>query len=355
MIGPNTQVIDLQGQLAIPGFIESHGHFTGVGGAQLQLNLMNVDSWDKIVAMVAEAVSHARPGQWIYGRGWHQEKWTSRPAPNVEGFPTHASLDKVSPNNPVAARARERPRGVRQRQGDGAVRHPAADREPGRRRDPARRERRRDRPDARDRAGADQARRRRAAADAGGDARRAIAEVLELASKEVLSKGITTFEDAGSPLATIDLMKKMVDEGKMGVRLWVMVRQPNADDRAEARAVQDDRLRRRPSHGARDQEADRRRARLARRLAAGALRRQARSRPVSRRPRSPRSTRPRGSRCRTASSCACTRSAIAPIARRSTSSSAPSRPIPRRRICAGASSTRSTSARRTSRASGRWA
>src|SRR5437899_8448941 len=36
MIGPATQVIDLQGQLAIPGFIESHGHFTGVGGAQLE-------------------------------------------------------------------------------------------------------------------------------------------------------------------------------------------------------------------------------------------------------------------------------------------------------------------------------
>ncbi|HZW53653.1 MAG TPA: amidohydrolase family protein, partial [Candidatus Elarobacter sp.] len=38
---------------------------------------------------------------------------------------------------------------------------------------------------------------------------------------------ITTFEDAGSPLATIDMMKKMVDEGSMGIRLWVMVRQPN--------------------------------------------------------------------------------------------------------------------------------
>ena len=101
MTGPNTQVIDLQGQLAIPGFIESHGHFAGVGGAQLELNLMNVESWDKIVAMVAEAVSRAKPGQWIYGRGWHQEKWTNRPVPNVEGFPTHASLDKVSPNNPV--------------------------------------------------------------------------------------------------------------------------------------------------------------------------------------------------------------------------------------------------------------
>ena len=35
-VGPTTQVIDLQGQLVIPGFIESHGHFTGVGEAQLK-------------------------------------------------------------------------------------------------------------------------------------------------------------------------------------------------------------------------------------------------------------------------------------------------------------------------------
>jgi len=53
-------------------------------------------------------------------------------------------------------------------------------------------------------------------------------KVLELAAQEALSKGITTFEDAGSPLPTIDLMKKMVDEGRMPVRLWVMVRQANA-------------------------------------------------------------------------------------------------------------------------------
>src|SRR5262245_35627983 len=55
LIGPNTKVVDLKGQLAIPGFIESHGHFPGVGGAQLQLNLMNVQSWDEIVRMVADA------------------------------------------------------------------------------------------------------------------------------------------------------------------------------------------------------------------------------------------------------------------------------------------------------------
>ncbi len=58
-------------------------------------------TWDEIVAMVENAAKTAKPGQWIYGRGWHQEKWTAPPAPNVEGFPTEASLSKVSPNNPV--------------------------------------------------------------------------------------------------------------------------------------------------------------------------------------------------------------------------------------------------------------
>jgi predicted amidohydrolase YtcJ len=226
MAGPDTHVIDLQGQLAIPGFIESHGHFSGVGGAQLQLNLKNVASWDEIVKMVADAVTRAKPGEWIYGRGWHQEKWNARPVPNVEGFPTHASLDKVAPNNPVVLvhasghaafvngkamelsgirRPTESPTGgeiLRDQSGDATgllretaqrlIKSGAGAPEPT----PAER----------------QARARKE---------------LELASAESLSKGITTFEDAGSELATIDLMKKMVDEGKMGVRLWVMVRQSN--------------------------------------------------------------------------------------------------------------------------------
>jgi predicted amidohydrolase YtcJ len=51
--------------------------------------------------------------------------------------------------------------------------------------------------------------------------------ILELASAEVLRKGITSFQDAGSSFADIDLMKTMVDEKKIGVRLWVMIRQDN--------------------------------------------------------------------------------------------------------------------------------
>ena len=38
-IGPGTKVIDLHGMLAVPGFIEGHGHFTGLGEFRLGLDL----------------------------------------------------------------------------------------------------------------------------------------------------------------------------------------------------------------------------------------------------------------------------------------------------------------------------
>jgi predicted amidohydrolase YtcJ len=100
-IGKNTEVIDLAGRLAIPGFIDSHVHFLGIGQARLNLNLTKAANWDAVVRMVADAAREARPGDWIVGRGWHQEKWDRPPTPNLEGFPLHDSLSRVSPDNPV--------------------------------------------------------------------------------------------------------------------------------------------------------------------------------------------------------------------------------------------------------------
>src|SRR5690348_16390647 len=51
LIGPSTNVIDLHGQLAIPGLIESHGHFTGIGEMKQELDLTTARTWDDIVAM----------------------------------------------------------------------------------------------------------------------------------------------------------------------------------------------------------------------------------------------------------------------------------------------------------------
>ncbi|MDH5804858.1 MAG: amidohydrolase family protein, partial [Gemmatimonadota bacterium] len=78
-IGRRTEVIDLDGQLAIPGFVESHAHFLGVGDSKMQLNLMDVESWDEIISMVEAVVGDAASGELIRGRGWHQEKWNAAP------------------------------------------------------------------------------------------------------------------------------------------------------------------------------------------------------------------------------------------------------------------------------------
>jgi predicted amidohydrolase YtcJ len=224
-VGPKTEVIDAKGQLVIPGFIEGHGHYTGIGTARLNLNLTTAKSWDDIVAMVAERVKTAKPGEWILGRGWHQEKWDRRPEPNVEGFPLHDALSKASPDNPVLlthasghatfanAKAMELSgvTGKTPNPAGGEVLHDANGNPTGLFRETASRLINTNagvRPTAAER----EARNRR---------------ILELASEEVVSKGITSFQDAGSSFGDIDLMKKMIDEGKIHNRLWVMIRQSN--------------------------------------------------------------------------------------------------------------------------------
>ncbi|HKK79414.1 MAG TPA: amidohydrolase family protein, partial [Phaeodactylibacter sp.] len=102
--GDSTQLVDLEGHFAMPGFIEGHGHFSGLGYSLIRLNFLNAKSWDEIIQMVADAAEKAEPGTWILGRGWHQEKWTTAPERTVLGYPFHDELSAVSPDNPVMLR-----------------------------------------------------------------------------------------------------------------------------------------------------------------------------------------------------------------------------------------------------------
>lgn len=219
-IGDGTEVVDLDGQLAIPGLIEGHAHFMNLGRFKLQLNLMDVANWDEVVSVVAAAVADAEPGELITGRGWHQEKWDRVPEPSVEGLPVHESLSEVSPNNPVllthasghATYANQRamelsgitaatpdPAGgeiVRDAQGNpiGAFRETAA--------------------------------RLLGPASEGAsepDPRR----VVLLAQEESFSKGVTSFQDAGSSFETVDLWRDMADDGSLKIRLYGMIRASN--------------------------------------------------------------------------------------------------------------------------------
>ncbi len=224
-IGPETEVLDLEGQLAIPGFIEGHGHFMGLGNAKMILDLTKVKDWNEIVTMVGEAAKTAEPGAWIQGRGWHQEKWASPPPGAVEGLPLHIGLSEVSPENPVIlthasghagfvnAKAMELAgidRNTPDPAGGTIVKGP--DGEPiGALRETAQRLVRDALQQYLDQRPPEQKR-----AD---DERR-----VELASQDLLSKGIVSFHDAGADFATIDFFKQMAEAGKLPVRLYAMVR-----------------------------------------------------------------------------------------------------------------------------------
>ncbi len=230
LIGEGTKVINLRGRTAIPGFIEGHAHFTGVGNATLILDLSKVDNWDQVVDMVAAAAKHTAPGEWILGRGWHQEKWNKQPAGNVKGFPPHDSISAATPDNPVALthasghasffnqkamqmagvdsstksppggeilkNAKGEPIGVFSETAAGLV---------------------------------SRARSSRGIRSSPGSRRQKLLRQINLAVEDCLSKGVTSFQDAGSSFAEINVFRELAERGELGVRLWVMIRTSNRD------------------------------------------------------------------------------------------------------------------------------
>lgn len=227
-IGNETKIIDLDGKFAMPGFIEGHAHFVGLGESMMMLNLQKAKNWDEIVAQVAAAAKTTPPGEWIIGRGWHQSKWDQPPSRNVEGYPTAFEIDKISPDHPVLLTHAS---GHMNFANGYAMRLAGIDAETN---NPTGGEVLKDNTGApigvfRETAQSlvsrilAQAERTRSLSERSAHLRRAV----DLASKECLSKGVTSFQDAGSSFQVIDQLKDLAARGKIGVRLWVMIRASN--------------------------------------------------------------------------------------------------------------------------------
>lgn len=220
--GPLTNIIDLQGNTMTPGFIDGHAHFMGLGFSKLDIDLMEVKSYEQMIEKVKARIATAAPGEWIIGRGWHQDKWDSISKPIVQGFPTHHALSAISPGNPVFlthasghlslanARAMEiagilsklnfdeggevfkdqngKPTGIFNETAQGLISSFIPEDDPVR-----------------------------------------LQQAFEMANRECLIHGITSFHDAGVNQATIDLYTKNMASGNLKVRIYAML---SGDDKA---------------------------------------------------------------------------------------------------------------------------
>ncbi len=216
LIGEATEEIDLEGKATYPGLIEGHAHIMGVGQNLINVDLRGTKSYQELVDAVAARAEDTPEGEWIIGRGWHQDKWTKEPENTIKGFPTHDLLSEAVPNNPVwlkhasghAGLANDRameiaginkdspnpgggeifkglsgqPTGIFNETAQGSITAiiPAESKE--------RRER-----------------------------------VLKLALESCAAHGITGFHQAGSPGADIELFKEFKAKGDLSLRLHVML------------------------------------------------------------------------------------------------------------------------------------
>jgi len=225
-----TSVIDVQGNFMMPGFIEGHGHFSGLGYSILNLNFLESPSWEEIAEQTGKKAKSLQIGEWITGRGWHQEKWDSIPKQNVNGYPHHDLLSAQTKDNPVV---------LYHASGHSVFANSAAMKAAG----------------VDDKMPDPQG--GRIVRDNNGKAigvfeERAMAIILEAyntylkgLSQEKLDKkwyaaiekaeeiciknGITSFQDAGSTFDEISKYQKLAENGMLDIRLWAMARHNSAE------------------------------------------------------------------------------------------------------------------------------
>lgn len=231
LAGAETEIIELDGRVVIPGFIEGHGHFLGLGDARMILDLQAATAFEQIIDQVAKAVASAEPGQWILGRGWHQERWQPAPEVAYDGVPSHQALSAISPDNPVLLTHAS---GHASFANASALALAGIDAET---------------PDPeggtiiRDDNGQPTGFLRQSAQlpvrQALSDSQRSMSETdrqahfmrqVELAAEDALRHGITSFHDQGISFAEIDRLRELDEQGRLPIRLHVAVRgESNAD------------------------------------------------------------------------------------------------------------------------------
>ncbi len=95
LIDSKTLVIDLQGKLALPGFIDGHTHFIEGGFHLLSVDLRDAPAPEEFSRRIGNHAAKLAAGRWITGGDWDHERWPGA------ALPTKDLIDRLTPNNPV--------------------------------------------------------------------------------------------------------------------------------------------------------------------------------------------------------------------------------------------------------------
>ncbi|MEX0806059.1 MAG: amidohydrolase family protein [Candidatus Binatia bacterium] len=101
-ISHRTRIVDLNGRVLIPGFIDNHIHMTNSPQRHwLDCTYSTSPSIADMAEKIAARARETKPGEWILGRGFQAARLAERRNPN------RFDLDPVSPNHPVGIANRE--------------------------------------------------------------------------------------------------------------------------------------------------------------------------------------------------------------------------------------------------------
>ena len=96
--GPATRVIDLAGQVLLPGLVDAHTHVAELGQSMDRVNLTGSASEAEAVERIVARAAQTPKGEWILGYGWDEGAWANR-------YPDQRLLSARVPDHPVVLRS----------------------------------------------------------------------------------------------------------------------------------------------------------------------------------------------------------------------------------------------------------
>jgi hypothetical protein len=94
-VGSNTKKMDARGKSVLPGFIDSHVHFSSGGFEISGVQLRDAATPEEFARRIGEFAKKVPRGEWILGGTWDHELWGGTPLPHRKW------IDAVTPDNPV--------------------------------------------------------------------------------------------------------------------------------------------------------------------------------------------------------------------------------------------------------------